>query len=91
MKLIKPSPDKDHNWPRHAVKSVECRKRDLVLRITDWTRDRDEPAYDVEVYIGGVYDWNQSQTFSTRNAGQTKREARTAAVTFAHTKIAELL
>lgn len=90
MKTIEPSANA-HSWPRHAVKSIECRKRDLVLRITDWTRDKHEPAYDVEVYVGGVYDWNLSETFTTRNGGRTKKQARAEAVAFAAKRIADLL
>jgi len=55
MKQIQPTPN-EHQWPRSEAKTVECRKRDLVIRISDWSRDKDEPAFDVEVYIGGVYD-----------------------------------
>lgn len=63
MKQIQPSLN-EHQWPRQTVKSIEVRKLDLVFRIADWGRDHEEPAFDVEVYIGGVYDWNQSQTFT---------------------------
>lgn len=90
MKQIKPSSNK-HQWPRHAVPSVECRKRDLVIRIADWTRDKDEPAYDVETYIGGVYDFNRSAIFTTKSAGKTKKQAKEAAIAYAQAKIAELL
>lgn len=79
----------DTSWPRNTVKSVETRKRDLVIRITDWSRDRDEPAYDVEIYDRGVYDWNQSETFSTRRGG--KKAAKLAASKFAAAQIAKLL
>jgi len=34
MKQIRPTSN-EHNWPRNAVKSIECRKRDLVIRIAD--------------------------------------------------------
>ncbi len=90
MKTIKLS-DNKAQWPRKAVQSVEIRKQDLVIRITDWTQDRDEPGYDVETYVGGVYDYNLSKVFSTRNAGRTKQQARTEAVNFAHKQISELL
>lgn len=90
MKTLKQSPNA-HKWPRKAYPSVECRKRDLVIRITDWTKDRSEPAYDVECYVGGVYDWNESKTFSTVNAGQTKEQARAQAVAFAQAQVAKLL
>ena len=43
MKAIKPSTNAAR-WPRNKVKSIECRKRDLIVRITDWTKDKDEPA-----------------------------------------------
>lgn len=82
-------------WPRKATASVECRKRDLVVRITNWLSDKDEPAYDVEVYIGGVYDWNESQSFTLwTDAGpktRTKEEAKRLAVAFAQSQIAKLL
>lgn len=81
MKRIKPS-DNEHQWPRQAVKTIETRKRDLVIRIADWSRDKDEPAFDVEVYIGGVHDWNESKSCTFREYG-TKEAAKTAAVKFA--------
>jgi hypothetical protein len=90
MKTLTPSRNA-HKWPRKAEKSVECRKRDLVIRITDWTDDKDEPAYDVECYVGGVYDFNLSKTFCTRNAGKTNEHARLEAVAFASAQIAALL
>ena len=82
-----------HQWPRKGTPSIECRKRDLVVRIADWSRQSlqsGEPAYDVEVYIGGVYDWNESECFTVRKLG-TKGAAKSAAVKFAQRKIAELL
>ena len=88
----------EHQWPRHAVKSVETRKRDLVVRIADWTRDRQEPSYDVEVYIGGVFDFNESECFTfwsftekglTREAA--KRASKDAAIKYAAAQIAKLL
>lgn len=90
MKQISESQNK-HNWPRKSVKTIETRKRDLVIRIADWTKDRDEPAFDVEVYIGGIYDYNESKTFCTKNAGKTKAEARELAVNFAAEQIKKLL
>ncbi len=89
MKRIQPSSN-EHQWPRHAVNSIDCRKRDLVIRIADWSRDREEPAFDVEVYIGGVYDWQQSESL-TKNALGSKQAAKQAAIKFAQDKIAELL
>ena len=90
MKLIAESPNKER-WPRKKVKSVEARKRDLIIRITDWTDDEDEPAFDVEVYVGGVYDWNLSHVFATKSCGRTKDRARKLAVEFASNRINSLL
>lgn len=89
MKTITPSRNSPH-WPRYAVKNVETRKRDLVIRLTDWTDDEDEPAYDVEMYIGGVYDFTLSKTF-TCNGGRTKAQAKDQAAVFASRQIGELL
>ena len=90
MKQIQPT-NNEHSWPRNAVKTIECRKRDLVVRIADWSRQSlqsGEPAWDVEVYVGGVYDWNQSETCTVREHG-TKAKAKAAAIAFAARKIAE--
>jgi len=89
MKQIKESTNR-MNWPRWKCEQVECRKRDLVLRITDWMDDKDEPGYDVEVYIGGVYDWNESKSH-TIFEHKTKEKAKEAALAFARTQIAKLL
>ncbi len=87
MKTIRPS---KNNWPRHAVKSVDCRKRDLVVRITDWMKDRDEPGFDVEVYVGGVYDWNESRSFTVHDL-KTGQRCREAALAFVAEQTAKLL
>lgn len=79
------------SWPRHLTTSVQTRKRDVVIRVADWTRDRHEPAYDVECYVAGVYDWRKSKTFCTRSAKRTKKTARVLAVAFAQKQIARLL
>jgi hypothetical protein len=89
MKKIKPSLDA-HQWPRKATPSIECRKRDLVIRISDWSRDREEPAYDVEIYIGGVYDWNESKSCTKHQRG-TMKAAKQAAIAYAQTQIEKLL
>jgi len=81
MQRIKPS-EGTYQWPRKATPTIECRKRDLVVRIADWHRiTSGTGGYDVEVYIGGVYDWNESKTF------ETKQEA----AAFAAAQIARLL
>ncbi len=80
MQRITPSRNK-YSWPRHRVETLELRSRDLTIRIADWTRDRDAPGYDVEVYIGGVYDWHASPTVNTRDE----------AVQVAQQRIADLL
>lgn len=89
MKTIKPTPNK-HHWPRKSVESVECRKRDLVIRITDWMSDKEEPGYDVECYIGGVYDWNESETFCL-SANKTSTECRHDAIAYAQNQLEKLL
>jgi hypothetical protein len=89
MKRITQTPN-EHHWPRQAVESIECRKRDLVVRIADWTRNKYEPSFDVEVYIGGVYDWCESKCFTFREYGN-KANAKEAAITFAQTQISKLL
>ena len=62
----------------------------MVVRITDWMSDKDEPAFDVEVYIGGVYDWNESKSF-TLHSGLTRKQAKAAAIKFAGEQVAKLL
>lgn len=89
MKEIKESPNKQ-KWPRNRVESVECRKKDLVIRITDWMKDKDEPAYDVECYIGGVYDWNESKSF-TMSEYKNKVMCKMMAQDFAASQIKKLL
>lgn len=76
-----------NSWPRHKVDKVKCRERDLVIRITNWLDDEEEPAIDVEMYIAGVYDWNESEAFSTLNAGRTKQQAKALALEFAQQKM----
>jgi hypothetical protein len=89
VKQIQPTPN-EHQWPRNAVKSIECRKKDLVVRISNWLRDKDEPGYDVECYIGGTYDWNESECFTIHKYA-TKNAAKKAAVAYAQNQIAKLL
>ena len=91
MKAIKESLNA-HHWPRNKVPSIECRKRDLIIRIADWTRESPltgDPAFHVETYVGGIYDWTLSQCFCLR--GKTKVQARAEAVAFAQKQIASLL
>ena len=94
MKTINETPNA-HHWPRHAVKSVETRKRDLVIRISNWMKDRDEPAFDVECYIGGIYDFNESKTFTRWNGcdkpQKTIEQCKREAIAFAQSQIAKLL
>lgn len=67
--------------------SVECRKRDLVIRMSDWSRDRDEPGYDVEVYLHGSYQPEISKSFLTKNAGKSNKETKQEAITYAQNVI----
>jgi hypothetical protein len=89
MKQIKESPG-PVNFPRKRFETIEARKRDLIFRITDWTKDKEEPAYDVEVYIGGVYDYDESKSCTFHEYGN-KRKAKLAAIEFASEKIKKLL
>ena len=89
MKQITESTNKER-WPRKQVASVEARKRDLIVRVSDWSKDRDEPAFDVEVYIGGVYDYNESKVFAKSEHGDLATCKRLAAE-FAAAQIAKLL
>lgn len=77
-------------WPKYKVNSVKPRKRDLVIRIANWLDDINEPSYDVEVYVKGVYDWNESRCF-TLFSGLSREQAKQEAIKFAQQKIANLL
>jgi hypothetical protein len=89
MKKIKES---TNGFPRQAYKSVDCRKRDLVIRIANWTKlsEENSAGYDVEVYIGGIYDFNESETFAISNTID-KSQAKNQAIKFAQKQIAKLL
>ena len=89
MKTIKQT-DNAHNWPRQRVETISCRKQDFIIRIADWSKDEDEPAYDVEVYIGGVYDWDQSKSCTKFEYG-TMHKAKQAAILFAQEQTLKLL
>ena len=84
-----PNPPTATSWPRHKVKSIETRKRDLVIRIADWTRTKDAPCFDVEYYKAGVYDFHKSHSFDASMLGHT--EAKKRAVAHAQTLISENL
>ncbi len=83
------SPLTETSWPRHLVKSIETRKRDLVIRIADFTREKDAPGFDVEFYQAGVYDWNKSHSFDASMLGRT--EAKRRAIAHAQNLIAHNL
>ncbi len=69
----------ENSWPRHTVKSIETRKRDLVIRIADFTRTKDAPCFDVEFYQAGVYDWHKSHSFDASMLGKTEAKRRAIA------------
>lgn len=75
-------------WPNHRVDEVKTRKTDLVVRIANWMKDKYEPAFDVEVYTKGIYDWNKSKSF-TLSSGLTKEQAKEKAIRFAQKAIRE--
>ena len=89
MKRIRESKNKEH-WPRRKCEVIKCRSKDLVIRITDWSKDKDEPGYDVEVYIGGVYDWNESKTCTVYEYISLAL-AKRAAINFAQAQVYKLL
>ena len=89
MKVMRESRN-EARWPRTNVKTVDCRKRDLVIRITDWMKDKEEPAYDVECYISGVYDWHESKSF-TIHEHKDKATCKQLAVVFAQAQLEKLL
>ena len=81
----------EKTWPKHLVKSIDCRKKDLIIRITDWTKDKNEPAFDVEFYYKGVYDFTKSKSFTTKSSNTTKKHALILAKDFACKLIMESL
>lgn len=46
----------------------------IKVCIKDFTKDKDEPAYDVECYINGEFDKTYDGVFSTRIYDQSKSE-----------------
>jgi hypothetical protein len=89
MQKIEPS-DNEHHWPRNKIEMLNCRKRDLVFRISDWSDDKDEPGYDIECYIGGVYDFNESACCTVHKYG-TLADAKRAAIAFVKYQVEKLL
>jgi hypothetical protein len=77
-------------WPKQQIDRITCRKRDLIIRIANWMEDEDEPGYDVECYIGGVCDWNESKSLTIFEY-KTKAMAKKQAINFAQKQIAKLL
>lgn len=73
------------SWPKHKISKIECRKRDLIIRIADWTKDKESPCFDVEFYQAGVYDWNKSHSFDASMLG--KLEAKNRAIEHAQSLI----
>lgn len=69
---------------------LECRKRDLVIRIADWSEDEHEPGYDVEVYLNGAYVRKHSKC-CTVHQYQSIEVAKERAFGFAAEKIKELI
>lgn len=78
------------DWKVHKTSSVETRKKDLVVRVSNWLRDKDEPGYDVEVYLKGSYHYDESKTF-TLSSGLTKDQAKEKAIEYACSQIKKLL
>jgi len=78
------------DWKVRKTSSIETRKKDLVIRIANWLEDKEEPGYDVEVYLKGAYHFANSKTF-TLSSGLTKGEAKEKAIEFACNQIKKLL
>ncbi len=72
------------------IDSVKIYKKDLVIRISNWMKDKDEPAYDVEIYNRGTYNENESKPFPL-SSGLTKNQAKFQAIKFACMQIKKLL
>lgn len=51
------------------------RKEMLVIKIVDFTKDKDEPAYDVEVYVNEKFANSHDGVFSTTNGKESALEA----------------
>jgi hypothetical protein len=57
---------------------LECRNRDVVIRLANWLDDKDEPGYDVEFYIRGRYIDSCSECFTLHKwkyPARAKKEA----------------
>ena len=78
------------HFPRHKVETVELRKKDIVIRVTDWWRDKEEPAFDVEVYTEGCFDYERSHIFA-KSDGLSKEEAKAKAKEFAKEALDRLM
>ena len=42
----------------------------LTIKVKDFTKDKDEPAYDVEFYINGQFDNTYDGVISTKDIGK---------------------
>lgn len=67
------------------AKSLPCRKRDLAIHIIATVS-----AYEVEVYIDGVYIVEESKTFFLQEHG-TRERCKQLAIEFANAQTAKLL
>lgn len=78
------------NAKKHNTKNMlECRKRDFIIRIANWIKNKDEPGYDVEIYIGGIYQATMSKGFYL-SSGFTPKQAKNEAIKFSQKQIKEL-
>lgn len=52
---------------RFKAKKIACRKRDIVIRLSDWSKIRNGTGgYDVEVYVQGIYRPELSDNYDKR-------------------------
>jgi hypothetical protein len=57
------------------------RKELITVKLVDFTKDKDEPAYDIELFVNGKFIFDKSAIFSTET--EDKKIAYNKAVDFA--------
>lgn len=77
-------------WVQKQLRKPAKRKEPLVIRFADFSKDKDEPAIDVEFYEDGKFDNTYDGVFSTTKAG-SYRQAMINAVEHAIQKLGKRL
>lgn len=65
------------------------RKEIITIHIVDFTKDKDEPAYDVEIYIDGEFKMADGGVYSTQI--DSKKNAKKKAILNAITELIKLI